>query len=190
MNKRQEQKEERRKKILAISLDLFIRKGYNATKMSDIAEKAEMSMGLFFHYFESKEKVYEELVMRGLTGTQYSMEFNKEDPLVFFQTAASMVLEMLKEKPDSAKIFVLMEQAQHNEYAPQVVKEMLLKVDNIQMSIPLIEEGQRNGTIREGNPEALANAFWCSIQGIAQQLALHPNTPHPEANWIVDILRK
>lgn len=190
MNKRQEQKELRRNKILQVSLDLFIRKGYNATRMVDIAEKAKMSMGLFFHYFQSKEKVYEELVGIGFTGTKHFMELGKGDPLEFFEAAAIRIFTMLKENPDSAKIFVLMAQAQHNEYAPEAVKEMLLKVDNIKLSISLIEVGQKNGTIRDGDPESLSTAFWCSIQGIAEQLALHPNVPPPEANWIVDILRK
>lgn len=190
MSKRQEQKEERRGKILSESLDLFIRKSYNATKISDIAEKVDMSMGLFFHYFESKEKVYEELIEIGLAGTKAFMGFDQENPLLFFQTAANMVFTMLKEQPNSAKIFVLMNQAQHNEYAPQVVKEMLFEVDNIELSISLIKAGQKNGTIRDGNPKALSTAFWCSIQGIAERLALDPNTMTPEASWIVDILRK
>lgn len=190
MNIREEQKQQRRKKILSVSLDLFIRKGFNATKMSDIAEKADMSIGLFFHYFKSKEEVYEKLVGIGLTGTQGIMEFHKENPLEFFETVANMVFTMLKENPDSAKIFVLMAQAQHNEYASKAVKKMLLKVDNIDMSTSLIKIGQSDGTIRQGNPKALSTAFWCSIQGIAEQLALYPRTPPPEAKWIVDILRK
>ena len=190
LNKRQEQKEQRRQEILWVSLDLFIRKGYNATKISDIAEKADMSMGLFFNYFQSKEKVYEELVGMGLAGTQRFKGLEEENPLAFFETAANTVFTMLKESQISAKMFVLMAQAQHNEYAPQVVKDMLVKVDNIEMVVPLIKAGQKNGTIRQGNPEALSTAFWCSLQGIAEQLALHPNTPPPEANWIVDILRK
>ncbi|MCL6457256.1 MAG: TetR/AcrR family transcriptional regulator [Gorillibacterium sp.] len=190
MSKREVQKEQRRKKILSVSLDLFIRKSYNATRMSDIAEKADMSMGLFFHYFASKEKVYEELVQIGLAGTQGFMQFDQENPLVFFEAAATNVFTMLKEKPDAAKIFVLMAQAQHNAEAPQAVKEMLVQVDNIELSIALIEAGQRNKTIREGNPKALSTAFWCSVQGIAEELALHPDVPTPEPTWIVDILRR
>ena len=57
--KRQEQKEARRQEILYVALDLFVKKGYAATKITDIAEKASMSVGLLFHYFESKEKLYE-----------------------------------------------------------------------------------------------------------------------------------
>lgn len=190
LNKRQEQKEQRRKKILSVSLDLFIHNGYNATKILDIAKKADMSMGLFFHYFESKEKVYEELVQIGLAGTQGFMKFDEESPLLFFETVTTNIFSMLKEQPDLAKIFVFMAQAQHNELAPEAVKEMLLKVNNIKLSISLIEAGQRKGLIRKGNPKALSTAFWCSIQGIAEELALHPSTPAPEANWIVAILRK
>ncbi|MGE7946962.1 hypothetical protein [Lysinibacillus sp. NPDC093688] len=42
--------------------------------------------------------------------------------------------------------------------------------------------------IKQGNAEALAVAFWCSIQGIAQYIALHPETPCPNAMWVISIL--
>lgn len=48
MNKREEQKEERRNKILEVSLDLFVEKGFAGTKISDISAAANMSAGLFF----------------------------------------------------------------------------------------------------------------------------------------------
>ena len=51
---RKEQKEKRRKEILAVGLDLFVRKGYAATKTQDISQEAGMSEGLLFHYFASK----------------------------------------------------------------------------------------------------------------------------------------
>jgi len=54
----------------------------------------------------------------------------------------------------------------------------------------LIKKGQDNGTIREGDPYALEIAFWCSIQGVAQQLAIDPEMPFPESSWIVDIIRR
>ncbi|MDF2674459.1 MAG: transcriptional regulator, TetR family [Clostridiales bacterium] len=190
LNKRQEQKEQRRAAILSASLELFINKGYNGTKIIDIAEKVNMSMGLFFHYFESKEKVYEELVSIGLGGTKSMMEYDQENPLDYFVTVVKNAFELIKKGPNVVKIFVLMEQAQNNEDAPQVVKDMVSQVNNISMSIPLIESGQKKGSIRAGNSWALSVAFWCSIQGIAQEIALHPDTPYPDPDWIVDILRK
>ena len=69
MGIRQEQKEQRRQEILYAALNLFVTKGYAATTITDIAESVSMSVGLLFHYFESKEKLYEELVRMGLEGT-------------------------------------------------------------------------------------------------------------------------
>lgn len=65
---RNEQKEKRRQEILNSGLDLFIHKGFTATKISDIAKKAKMSVGLLFHYFKSKEHLYEELIKFAMSG--------------------------------------------------------------------------------------------------------------------------
>ena len=54
----------------------------------------------------------------------------------------------------------------------------------------LIQKGQTQGTIREGDPYALGMAYWCAIQGIAEQMAENPDLPCPESGWIVDILRR
>ena len=62
---RQEQKEERRQKILMTALTLFVQKGYADTKIADIAAAVPMSTGLMFHYFESKEVLLTELVKMG-----------------------------------------------------------------------------------------------------------------------------
>jgi AcrR family transcriptional regulator len=189
MKKREEQKMERKQAILGAALDLFVRRGYNATKISDIAMEVDMSVGLLFHYFESKEKLYEELVRVGLGGTQSIMELDRKNPIEFFEQAASQIFGYMKD-PYVTKMFVLMGQAAMNDAAPQAVKELVSQVKSIELSVPLIEAGQKLGVIREGNPQALATAFWCCIQGIAEELALHPESPFPEASWIVDIIRK
>jgi len=57
-------KDERQQRILSSALKVFIRKGFAATKISDIAVEAGMSNGLMYHYFQSKEEIYAELVRR------------------------------------------------------------------------------------------------------------------------------
>ena len=44
--------------------------------------------------------------------------------------------------------------------------------------------------MRDGDPVALSIAFWAAIQGIAEELAVYPDMPCPEPEWIVDIVRK
>jgi len=191
MTNRDEQKEQRRIQILEAALDLFIRKGYGETKIADIADAADMSMGLLFHYFESKEKLYEVLVRSGCERMKMEMAYTDGSPLEFFQAAAESVLAMIASNPSSAKMFVLMEQAQHLDILSAELKDMLSESNKlIEYCIPLIELGQSSGEINDGNPEALSVAFWCSIQGIAQHMALLPKTPCPEPDWILSILKK
>ena len=51
MDTRKEKKERSRQEILYAALELFVTKGYAATKITDIAKSANMSRGLMFHYF-------------------------------------------------------------------------------------------------------------------------------------------
>ena len=187
--KRQEQKETRRQEILYAALDLFVKKGYAATKITDIAEKASMSVGLLLHYFESKEKLYEELVKMGLQGTMYPRNQGCENAIDFFEQFARQLFLFMKEQPYIAKMFVLMADAQRSEGTPETVKEIAMKVNTIEQFVPIVDWGQKEGTIKEGDALALSNAFWCCIQGIAEQYAAHPEMKLPKADWIVDIVR-
>lgn len=190
MGIRNEQKEQRRQEILFAALDLFVTRGYAATKISDIAQRVSMSTGLMFHYFESKEKLYEELVRMGLLGTAQPAAMQCERAMDYFTQFTSQLFAIMKERPDIAKLFVLMADAQRSEGTPEAIRRIALQVDTIQQFVPIIEQGQEEGSVRQGDPLKLSNAFWCSIQGIAEQYAAHPEVDLPEAEWIVDILRR
>lgn len=189
MGIRNEQREKRKEEILTAALDLFIRRGYAATKISDIAKNVGMSVGLLFHYFESKEKLYESLVQCGISGPMSMIHPTNDEPLRFFEDTAEKIIHNIHEQPFIAKMFVLMNQAFYNEAAPESVKDLLRGFDIFTPTALLIKKGQTNGTIRKGDPNALAIAYWCAIHGIAEQMAVRPDLPCPESNWIVDIIR-
>lgn len=190
MTVRDEQREKRRREILLYGLDTFIKKGFAATKIRDIANELGISAGLFFHYFESKESLYEELIGIALEGATGIMTYDAEDPINFFETIAKQILDSFVEDSMSAKLFLLVNQAIVNETVSPRIKEAISKIDNLQLSIPIIIRGQEKGVIKQGNPLALATAFWGSIQGIAETMACVPDLPCPESSWIVDILRR
>jgi len=52
----------RREQILKVAAQVFARKGYHATSVSDIIEAAGIARGTFYLYFESKRLIFEELV--------------------------------------------------------------------------------------------------------------------------------
>ncbi len=51
-----------REQILEVSLMLFLQKSFKAVTMKEIVVKTGLSKGAFYHYFDSKEKVFEEVV--------------------------------------------------------------------------------------------------------------------------------
>ena len=188
--KRKEQGEKRREEILFAALDLFIRKGYAATRTLDISQAVGVSEGLLFHHFETKEKLYEELIRRGVNAPRSIMTIPAASPIDFFKQAAVQILNAVKTQPVTSKMFVLMNQAFHNESASVVVKELLKQMDIFTQSIPLIKAGQKNKTIRKGDSYALSIAFWSAICGIAANMAWLPDAQCPQPEWVVDILRR
>jgi AcrR family transcriptional regulator len=54
LNSRKLQAEERRIQIMDTALKVFAEKGFRGTSIKDIAEAAEISQGLMYHYFASK----------------------------------------------------------------------------------------------------------------------------------------
>lgn len=186
---REEQKEQRRQQIIVTGLNLFVKKGFTGTKIADIAREAGMSTGLLFHYFPSKEKLLEELVRMGLEGSRMPLQLQVDSPIDFFRVFVNQLFTYMRESPYMAQMFVLMAQMQKTGGIPDEIREMALQVDTIEQTVPIIEAGQRMGQIRQGDPLALSNAFWCSIQGITEHLALFPQIPLPEAEWILAILK-
>ena len=189
MTMRDEQKEKRRQEILFTGLDLFIKKGFSGTTIKDIAGAVGMSVGLLFHYFASKEELYLKLVSLGIEGPMNTVQLGDQEPMAFFESTAELVLTYIKTEPFFAKMFVLMHQAYYSDDVPPSVKEKLAGFDVYSPTAQIIKTGQQNGTIRKGDPLALAIAFWSAIQGIAETLAAQPQLHCPEGKWIADILR-
>ena len=70
-------------KLLEAAYELMLSKGYVATSVDDICEKAHVTKGSFFHYFESKEALAKALLDRvcsRMSEMKGSMEQEK-DPL-------------------------------------------------------------------------------------------------------------
>ncbi len=190
MSTRAEQKEKRRWQILDAALDQFIRRGYAATKIKDIADKVGMSVGLLFHYFGSKEALYTELMRLGTAAPQEMLNsFGPVEPLDFFELCAKRTLEFASSSAFTSKMFVLMSNAYYSEGIPEEARAIAITCNFYKDLVPLIEQGQRNGTIRSGSPLALSTSFWTALQGSIEAYALNPDLPLPEAEWIVDIIR-
>jgi AcrR family transcriptional regulator len=75
--KRERRKEARPGELLEAALDLFVEKGFAATRSEEVAARAGVSKGTLFLYFPSKEDLFKAVVVENLAGrfTEWNREF-------------------------------------------------------------------------------------------------------------------
>ena len=63
---RQRRKEARPAELIAAALDLFVERGFAATRLDDVAARAGVSKGTLYLYFASKEELFKAVIQQGL----------------------------------------------------------------------------------------------------------------------------
>lgn len=184
---RNEQKEKRRQAILMAALDLFVERGYHETKISDIADAVPMSVGLLFHYFESKEELLKELVTMGLEGTRFVDKMPSLEPEVFFEEFIRMLFEYASSQPWVFNMFVLMGQARKSGM-PEDIRRIAEQVNTSKETAKIIRKGQKKGVFRKGDAMRLSVTFWAAVQGIMEEMAVNKDYKAPDPAWITAIL--
>jgi TetR/AcrR family transcriptional regulator len=75
--KRERRKEARPGELLSAALDLFVEKGFAATRAEEVAARAGVSKGTLFIYFPSKEELFKAVVRENIAGRfgEWNAEF-------------------------------------------------------------------------------------------------------------------
>ena len=76
--KRERRKEARPGELLDAALDLFVEKGFAATRSEEVAARAGVSKGTLFLYFPSKEELFKAVVRENISGrfAEWNEEFD------------------------------------------------------------------------------------------------------------------
>ena len=79
--KHERRKDARPGELLAAALDLFVEKGFAATRAEEVAHRAGVSKGTLFLYFSSKEELFKAVVRENISGgfSQWNAEFEAFD---------------------------------------------------------------------------------------------------------------
>ncbi len=67
-----------REHILNMSFELFLQKSFKEVTMKEIVEKTGLSKGAFYHYFDSKEQIYLEVINQAFSSLIY-VDFSRFD---------------------------------------------------------------------------------------------------------------
>ena len=95
--KRAEHKEEIKKKVLTIALELFIKQGYSKTTIRQIIDKAAITNGTLFHFFPNKENILMHIVgdMINMYADLADNIVKKDDPCLRFALEIALQLNVI-----------------------------------------------------------------------------------------------
>lgn len=148
---------EKRQRILNTATGEFAAKGFDSANMNTIAQKADVSVGSLYKYFENKQDLF-------LTVIQYSIQsmeellsvlaVSQEDILVKVERIIREIQRSSKENAMLMKLYNGMTAESNPRLASQFAYEMEALTASIYRQA--IEEGQRNGEIRTDIDAAFA----------------------------------
>jgi AcrR family transcriptional regulator len=149
-----EQGRERKEQLIDAAVVLFSERGYGATRIRDICERAGVAKGLFYWYFPTKLDLFAELVRtmrRQLRRAQAAAMDPAADALTRLRqgTAASVIF-----MAEHAAYFALVDVERSDPTIADTLREgSQVYLDDVRA---LVREAMREGSIVDADPELLA----------------------------------
>lgn len=170
----------RKESIRNAALVQFSKKGLFATRIQDIARSAGMSQGLLYHYYPSKDAIYVDLIDEALDKLMDAsmfvrdMDGTAEEKIRF---ALKELIQTIKTNDRFVQTTRFIAQAINSTAIPDEARKLLDEKHGIpyQIMAQVMEAGQAEGSVIEGDPQALATLFWATITGLAIQFAVWEN---------------
>ncbi|MEM7143397.1 MAG: TetR/AcrR family transcriptional regulator, partial [Actinomycetota bacterium] len=160
-----EQREDRRRQIRRAAYELFSEGGHAAVTARSVAERAGVSPGHIYNYFDSLSDLMRSLWSQPAAafGRQLVAAAEAEpDPLARIHTLLETLATYLDANPDmlrGAYLFV------RNATMPAADVQPLEDVTFHRLLRDAVAEGQATGVIREGDPDHLAQLLWSGLHG-------------------------
>lgn len=172
--------------ILTTSLNLFLQKNFKEVTMKEIVEKTGLSKGAFYHYFNSKEQVFEEVIAHfysDLIITDYS-KFSQNSLRQFYTdslkekkkkiTSSKMVNANEKKVFTSNHYFLIFDAMK---MLPDFKKQRTRQQkDELKAWIKVISGAKKSGEIKsEISDEQIAKLFIYSAKGAGLNCIIEDN---------------
>jgi AcrR family transcriptional regulator len=150
--KRERRKEARPGELLDAALDLFVEKGFSATRADEVAALAGVSKGTLFLYFQSKEDLFKAVVRENIANKFPTWQ---EEFTTFEGSSADMLRyamtswwERIGKTRASGITKLVMSEAQNFPEIAEFYQEEVIKPGNA-MIRRILERGVQSGEFRE-----------------------------------------
>ncbi len=173
---------DKRERILRAAIKVFARKGFYATRVSEIAKAAGVADGTIYLYFKNKDDVlvsiFEDRITKliGFLRAEIAKASDVEEKV---RIVVEVQLGLLEEQRDLAEVVTVnLRQSSRllKQYAAPLFSEYLDLIAGV------IADGQRDGALRDDvSPRVVARALWGALDGLALTWALGgPKAGKPE----------
>ena len=167
--------QERRDKLMAYATARFAENGFHPTSVSEIVDGVGVGKGVFYWYFESKDRLLLEILrasLHDLRTTQAKAMVGSDDPLDRLEAAIRASIEWSLANTDILRLVLF-------GWSEAVFAEELRKGRDIVVAdtARLIEQAMDQGRIAEGDPVMMALAIRAVADQLAREHALEPARP-------------
>lgn len=165
---------QKRNNIIDAAERVFFSKGYDTTKMDDIADEAEYSKGTLYLHFNSKEELYLEIVVRAekiLYDLFEKAVADQPNGLCEVRAIGEAFMKFYVEYPEyhSALMFDQAKEAIPSELEIHESAHKDMKMHANELLIESLQRGIDDGSIRPDiNPPLIAIVLWGETLGVMQ----------------------
>ncbi len=153
------------------ALKVFAKYGYHGATMRRIAQATGLSYGLFYHYFPSKARIFRFLLESTLKSPLAAMDSVFAMPGTAWEKIESFSMLFIRgvmtEETLLSFLFVqhAMTQGKGIPGVPGLMDTYITAY--YERMVPVIRRAQEDGDAAEGDPSALASAYFSIAQGLA-----------------------
>lgn len=159
--------EARRREILLGGARIFVRYGYQAAKLEDIAAESGLTKGHVYHYFLNKEQLFTEIVSAAVSGSVTQLE-----GIVAAGDGPEVTLRKVLEMHISAVFQPLERQANLLLYPPDLsaanrerIRQPQRRYEKLVQGI--LEDGIASGVFVPGDPKLMTYTLLRAAVGVA-----------------------
>lgn len=166
-------KETRRRQLLDAAIECFGEKGYHATQVSDVIEKAGVARGTFYLYFESKREIFRVLMEELFQKVTAQIQSLPRDAVEKIPSQLlgniTRITDLLFGQPLLTRILFNEAVGLDEEQDEQLRKFYIQILDYIHRGLT---QGQEMGFVRKGNVQVMALCLLGSLKEIFYQSLL------------------
>src|SRR6266851_9069843 len=168
-------REEQRARILEAAWKVFARKG-RAMTMADVAAAADVSYGLTYRYFASKEAILHALVQQTLQSREVAFQRFGEIPGTPGERLDFLLSRLIENRRNHPEFSQLLYQVLSDEATPADLREQALRYGQAFQDVlkGLIVEGQATGEVTAGDPDQLVTAILAFLDGLTRLAVINP----------------